>query len=101
MARNGTLFTSRGRVNITNAKYKNDKDALDPNCDCPTCTRYSRAYLAHLYRSGEPGVLGSLSLHNLAYYLNLVRNARLAILAGRFLEWKLEVEEGWAREEAG
>jgi queuine tRNA-ribosyltransferase len=101
MARNGTLFTSQGRINITNAKYRTDESAIDPNCSCPSCERFSRAYLAHLYRSTEPGVLGVLSLHNLAYYLDLVRDARIAILADRFLEWKHEVEDGWAGEEAG
>jgi queuine tRNA-ribosyltransferase len=91
MARNGTLFTSQGRVNITNARFKSDPVPLDPKCSCPACRRYSRAYLAHLYKVGDPGVLGLLSLHNLAHYWTLVREAREAILANRFGTWKAEM----------
>jgi queuine tRNA-ribosyltransferase len=95
MARNGTLFTSRGRVNITNAQFKNDPLPLDPECSCPTCATYSRAYLSHLYKVGEPGVLGLLSIHNLAYYKTIVTGAREAIIAGRFDSWRSEAAAKW------
>jgi len=95
MARNGTLFTGGGRVNLKNASCRTDSDPLDSECSCSSCGRHSRAYLAHLYKAGDPGVLGLLSLHNLAYYLRLVRDARDAILSGRFATWRTEVQARW------
>ena len=95
MARNGTLFTSRGRLNLRNSRFITDHEPLDPECSCSTCKRYSRAYLSHLHKVGEPGVLGLLSLHNLAYYRKLVSDARLAIMDGRFSSWKMETSGKW------
>jgi len=95
MARNGTLFTSHGRLNIRNAPYRNDERPIDEACDCPVCRRYSRSYLSHEYRAGEPGVLGLLSVHNLAYYKKLVTEARSAILEKRFSTWKSETINRW------
>ena len=67
-ARNASMFTSQGKVNIRNAKYKDDPDPLDPNCGCYTCQNYSRSYLRHLDKTGE--ILGSRlnTIHNLHYY---------------------------------
>jgi len=96
MARNGTLFTSRGRLNIKNARMKEDAEPVDRSCGCDTCRRYSRAYLAHLYKAGDPGVLGLLSRHNLAYYKRLVDEAREAIEGDRFVEWKGTITAGWS-----
>jgi queuine tRNA-ribosyltransferase len=81
-ARNGHLFTSSGIVNIRNAAHQRDTGPLDPECDCGTCRRYSRAYLRHLDRCGE--VLGVIlgTVHNLHYYLGLMRRIRAAIAAG-------------------
>ena len=75
-ARHGLLFTSEGRVNIKNKKYADDQGPADPACDCMVCRRYSRAYLRHLMNSTEPlsGVLNSI--HNLAYYLGIMRRVR-------------------------
>ena len=87
MARNGTLFTSQGRLNIKNSEYKSDGSPLDPDCDCATCRRYTRAYLSHLYKVNDPGVLGLLSVHNLAYYFRLVKDARAAITSLNYKEW--------------
>jgi len=98
MARNGTLFTSTGRLNITNSAYSDDPKPLDESCQCFTCRKFSRAYLAHLYRTGEPGVLGLLSIHNLAYYQSLVEGAREAIAAGKFSAWKAGIESNWMNE---
>ena len=89
-ARNGTLFTSFGKVNIKGAAYKFDSAPIDPECDCYTCRRYSRAYLHHLFRSREITFFRLASLHNLHYYLTLVRRAREAIIAGKFPEFKKE-----------
>jgi queuine tRNA-ribosyltransferase len=81
-ARNGHLFTSAGIVNIRNAGYQRDSGPLDPECTCGTCRRYSRAYLRHLDRCGE--ILGVIlgTVHNLHYYLELMRQIRAAIAAG-------------------
>jgi queuine tRNA-ribosyltransferase len=87
-ARNGTLFTSYGRVNIKAAKYKLDNEPLDNECTCYTCQRYSKAYLSHLFRAKELTYHRLASIHNLHYYLELVKEAREAILAGKFAEFK-------------
>jgi queuine tRNA-ribosyltransferase len=83
-ARNGTLFTSLGRVNIKQNRFREDAAPLDPECPCETCTRYSRAYLRHLFLSGE--ILGSRlnTIHNVTYYQRLMARIREAIAAGRF-----------------
>ena len=81
-ARNGWLFTRFGDLKLRNARYKDDKRPLDESCGCPTCARYSRAYLHHLARVGE--ILGARlnTLHNLHYYQTLMRELRVAIEAG-------------------
>jgi queuine tRNA-ribosyltransferase len=89
-ARNGTLFTSFGRLNIRNAKFKDDEKPLDEECSCYTCQNFSRAYLNHLYRSGEMTYYRLASVHNLHYYLNLMREARSAILNDSWEEFKKE-----------
>jgi len=83
-ARNGSLFTSQGRLNIKNQPYCSDFGPLDPACACPVCKTYSRAYLSHLFRSGEIAALRLNTLHNLFFMLELVSKAREAIRAGRF-----------------
>ncbi len=89
-ARNGTLFTSFGRINIRGAKFKEDEAPIDSECECFTCKRYSRSYLNHLYRSKELTFFRLASLHNLHYYLNLMREVREAILEDKFTEFKKE-----------
>ena len=81
-ARNGHLFTRFGDLRIRNARYKTDEQPLDPSCACPTCARFSRAYLHHLDRCGE--MLGPMlmSVHNLHFYVDLMRRIRAAIEAG-------------------
>ena len=83
-ARMGSAFSSLGRLNLRNARFKDDLDALDPQCGCSTCQMHSRAYLRHLITSKEmlAGVL--LSIHNLHYLLELMRQARVAIASGHF-----------------
>ena len=82
--RNGTLFTSEGRVNIKNLRYRLDESPLDPACGCYTCRTFSRGYLRHLFLAGEITGLRLLSLHNIAYYLKLTTDIRAAIEAGTF-----------------
>jgi len=87
-ARNGTLFTSEGKLNIKNRCHADDFGPLDPACGCPVCRVYSRAYLSHLYRSGEILALRLNTLHNVFFMVELATAIRKAILAGRFLEFK-------------
>lgn len=86
-ARNGQLFTSRGKVNIKNSRYAEDSSPLDPECPCDTCTKYSKAYLRHLFICGEVLSARLNTLHNLTYYLNLMTQMRTAILENRFDDW--------------
>jgi queuine tRNA-ribosyltransferase len=85
-ARHALLFTSEGRVNIKNKQYAEDQGPVDPNCDCPVCQRYSRAYLRHLMQAGEPLAATLNSIHNLAYYLNIMKRVRAGMEAGSAAE---------------
>lgn len=85
-ARNGYLFTSAGRVVIKQAQYRDDNGPLDPNCSCYTCETYSRAYLRHLYQAGEILFSTLATLHNIHYYLDIMRRIRQSILLGQFPE---------------
>lgn len=87
-ARNGTLFTSAGRINIKGAAHARDERPVDPACACYTCRNFSRAYLRHLYVAGEILGLRLNTIHNLHYYLDTMRQAREAIEAGRFAAWR-------------
>jgi len=83
-ARNGHLFTRFGDLRIRNARYKTDEAPLDPTCGCATCARFSRAYLHHLERCGEMLAPMLASVHNLHFYVNLMREVREALESGRF-----------------
>ncbi len=83
-ARNGTLFTSFGKVNIKKACYTTDVESIDPECDCMVCRTYSRAYLRHLFRAREITYFRLATIHNLYYYLDLMKQMREAILQERF-----------------
>jgi queuine tRNA-ribosyltransferase len=87
-ARNGTFFTSSGRIVIRNAQYEKDKLPIDPECGCYTCRNYTRAYLRHLFNAGEVLALRLGTIHNLFFYLDLMRNVRLSINGGKFKEFK-------------
>lgn len=88
IARNGTLYTHFGKINILNSKFKSDLVPIDEGCDCYTCQKYSRAYVAHLFRAKE--MLGATlaSIHNLRFIVRMVDTMREAILNGTFFEYK-------------
>ncbi|OGU77773.1 MAG: tRNA guanosine(34) transglycosylase Tgt [Ignavibacteria bacterium RBG_16_34_14] len=86
--RNAYLFTSNGIISMRNAKYKDDFSVIDENCNCYACTNFSKAYLRHLFIAGEILALELASIHNLNFYLSLMRTARERILEGNFSDWK-------------
>lgn len=90
-ARNSYLFTSEGYVSLKAGKHKDDFSELDPNCDCYTCRNYSRAYLRHLFSARELLIYELASIHNLFFYVNLLKQARQHIIDGDFSEWKNQV----------
>jgi len=96
-ARNGHLFTRFGDLKIRNARYKTDEQPLDPTCACQTCSRFSRAYLHHLDRCGE--MLGPMlaSIHNLHYYLHLMREIRQALDSSTLAEFVRQFHQDRAR----
>jgi queuine tRNA-ribosyltransferase len=89
-ARNGQLFTSRGRISIRNARYRDDPRPPDPDCRCHTCRTASRAYLRHLHLAGEMTAATLMSLHNLFYYLDMMEGLRQSIRLCRFESWCTE-----------
>jgi queuine tRNA-ribosyltransferase len=99
-ARNGTLFTSRGRINIKRTEYREDPAPLDPDCPCYACRRFSRAYLRHLYTSREILAARLNTLHNLTYFASLMGRAREAIVAGAFGRMRQEAECAGAQGDA-
>jgi queuine tRNA-ribosyltransferase len=90
-ARNGLLHTSRGPVVLKNARWKRSEEPADPACDCPTCRCCSVAYLRHLYLAHEAAVVVLATVHNLHFFLSLMRRVRWAIMSGRFAEIREEV----------
>ena len=94
--RTGRGFTSRGVLNLRNARHADDAGPLDPQCACTACTRHSRAYLHHLFRANE--MLGPMLLtqHNLTYYQSLMRRMRLAVTEGRLGAHAAAVRAAWA-----
>ena len=86
--RNGQVFTSFGKINIRNAKYRNDFSPLDPQCSCPACTNYSRAYLNHLVRAQESLYLTLLSVHNIFFMTSMMKTIRDAIETDSFAQAK-------------
>ncbi len=86
--RTGSVFTSAGKINIRNAKFAADDAPLDENCPCSVCRRYSKAYLRHLYQAKEMLAATLLSHHNLAFFLDLMRQIRQSIKSGSFSEFR-------------
>jgi len=87
-ARNGSLFTSHGKISIKKNKYKEDPAPLDPDCACSTCKNYSRAYLRHLFKTNEILGMRLNTYHNLFFYISLVKQARNAIKEKCFPNFK-------------
>lgn len=92
-ARNANVFTWNGTLSMRNAKYKDDFKPLDENCNCYTCRNFTRAYLRHLFVAEEILALELASIHNLYFYLELVRKAREKIIEGSFNYWKIQIVE--------
>ena len=93
--RHGHVYTSKGKLNLFNARYEMDENPLDAQCTCPVCRRYSRAYIRHLLKAKEMLGMRLCVLHNLFFYNNLVSNARKAILSNTFSEFKKKTLEGF------
>ena len=87
MGRNGAVFTRDGRLNIKNTEFRTDPRPLDAECDCVACSRFSRAYIRHLFVSDEILGLRLLSVHNVHFLLSLARQARQAIRSGDLEQW--------------
>ncbi|CAN5816901.1 tRNA guanosine(34) transglycosylase Tgt [soil metagenome] len=94
-ARHGTVLTGQGRLMIKNLPYERDERPLDPECACPVCARWSRAYLRHLHRLGEPTAARLLTIHNVAWLSDLVAGLRAAITEGRFAAERRRILEVW------
>jgi len=97
-ARNGTLFTSRGRISIKRTEYKADPTPLDPDCNCYTCRNFSRSYLRHLFLAKEILSMRLNTLHNLHFYLAFFRKMREAIEERRFAAFKKQWDGILARD---
>ena len=90
LARNGTAFTHSGTICLKNARFADDPLPIEPHCPCPACRSFSRAYIRHLIKAGEILGLRLITLHNLHFYIHLLRNARSAILNGSFPQFKAQ-----------
>jgi queuine tRNA-ribosyltransferase len=99
-ARNGQLFTREGPISIKNARYADDPSPPDPACGCPTCRRHSRAYLRHLFLSGEMSAATLNTAHNLHFYLDTMRSMRKAIEFGTFESFANAFLETYSRRQS-
>jgi queuine tRNA-ribosyltransferase len=95
--RHGVLFTSTGELKIRNAQYRDDPDPPDADCDCPTCTQHSRAYMRHLFQTGETLGPRLATVHNLRFYMRLLERVRAAIAQGTLAALQLHINEVQAR----
>jgi queuine tRNA-ribosyltransferase len=90
LGRNGSLFTDDGRANVLNARYRDDPSAIDPDCDCVACKRFSLAYLHHLFRNNELLGYRLASIHNIRYLVRLTERVRAAIGSNQFADFARE-----------
>lgn len=97
VARNGMAMTHTGRLNIKNKQYERDWSPLEEGCGCYTCRHFSRAYIRHLYKAEEILALRLLTIHNLYFLLQFMRDMRQAIIDGHFTEFRKEFWDGWNR----
>jgi queuine tRNA-ribosyltransferase len=96
LARHGTILTSTGRLNLRNARWARDPEPLEPGCSCPTCSRWSRAYLRHLLMVNEPTVHRLTTIHNVHWLLELMRRTRAAIEAGTLAAVRHDIGAAWS-----
>ena len=101
LARHGTILTGTGRLNLRNARFARDPEPLEPGCSCPTCTRWSRAYLRHLLMVNEPTVARLATIHNVHWLLGLMARARAAVVDGTLGALRREVAVIWTDPPAG
>ncbi len=94
-ARNGTAFTHSGRLRLKNAQHAEDGAPIEEGCGCKTCTHYSRAYVRHLFQTGEFLGLHLATFHNIFFFQQLMRKARQAIIEGRFVQWRRDFLAGY------
>ena len=97
-ARNGTLYTANGKINIMNAKYRNDFNPIEKDCGCYTCKNYSSAYIAHLFHGKEMLAATLATIHNLYFIIHLVKRIRQSILDENFFDFKKEFLQIYNRE---
>ena len=95
IARNGTAFTASGTVNLKNAPFTRDPLPIEEGCSCPACTTFSRAYLRHLIKAEEILGLRLITLHNLHFYITLMKKIRVAILDGSFSDFRKDFVSGY------
>ena len=96
-ARHARLFTWEGAINLRNKKYQLDESPIDPQCDCPVCRRYSKAYIRHLFVADEMLAMRLAVMHNLYFYNKLMEKIREALDEGRFEEFRREYSEKLGR----
>ena len=96
-ARHAKLFTWQGAINLKNAKYIYDESPIDPECDCPVCRRYSKAYLHHLFKAEEMLAMRLSVMHNLYFYNKLMERIRESLDSGTFAAFRAEYSEKLAR----
>jgi queuine tRNA-ribosyltransferase len=99
-ARHGSILTDAGKLSIGNARFAHDPGPLDPSCACPVCARWSRAYLRHLLKVGEPTGPRLLTIHNLAWLLGFVARLGEAVRVGRFSAVRAEILATWGARSA-
>jgi queuine tRNA-ribosyltransferase len=95
LARNAALFTRQGRINLRNACFERDPGPVEAGCECSTCRTFSRAYLRHLLKAGELLAYRLATIHNVHFLLQLMRDVRAALAAGRFLEFQEQFLAGY------
>ena len=95
VARHGTAYTSEGQVAIKAAKWKETFEPIDKNCDCYVCKNYSRAYIRHLLKVNEITGMRLMTIHNLHFYIKLMKRMREAILEDRFEEFRNDFHAKW------
>jgi queuine tRNA-ribosyltransferase len=100
LARNGTAFTSEGTLNLKNAEFALQKEPIENDCKCPACAEFSRGYIRHLIKAEEILGLRLITLHNLHFYLDLMRKTHTAIQNGAFDEFRTEFVAGYKTREA-